>query len=87
MGAAVRPETTCYDTVVIVPQKVKKENMANCKTICRNARFCYEKGFEGLTPENCARYEKIEDLLIDARYDAAEDRAKEEPEDPDDWEE
>lgn len=61
--------------------------MANCKTNCRYARFCYEKGFDNLDPENCARYYKIEDLLWDAERDAADDRKNEEPDDPDDWEE
>ena len=59
-----------------------------CRDICRYAQFCYEKGFDDLEPENCAKYYKIEDLLWDAECDARDDREQQremEMTEPDDW--
>ena len=60
--------------------------MDNCKNYCRYARYCYAKGSDGQDPEECAMYYKVEDLLWDAICDKMND-PKEEPEDPNDWEE
>ena len=63
--------------------------MEICKEHCRLAQYCYRKGYEGLNPEECANYYKIEDLLWDAECERMEERMKEreEPEDLDDWNE
>jgi len=44
----------------------------SCRDRCRYAQYCYDKGQEGLEPENCSRYYKIEDILWDAECMARE---------------
>ena len=65
-----------------VPQNV------NCHEYCRYRKQCrYCDGKVGLDPDDCAMYAKIEDLMWDARQDAADERAEREREfeEEDDW--
>lgn len=59
----------------------------NCKDYCRFAQHCYIKGGEGVDPDECPMYFKIEDLLWDAECARREELREEEREDLDDWEE
>lgn len=60
----------------------------NCHEYCDHAKYCrYHKCYNGLNPDECAMYFKIEDLLWDATQDAAAERAERERqfEEVDDW--
>ena len=52
----------------------------NCKERCHYARFCYRKGWDDLDPDDCAEYWKIDDLLLEARYDREDETEEEEEE-------
>ena len=40
----------------------------NCHTYCPYAKYCrYAKGENGIDPDDCAMYWKIDDLMMDAR--------------------
>lgn len=52
---------------------------------CPYRRYCYRKECESEDYDDCAMYYKIDDLLMDAQMAAAEERAMEDREDPDDW--
>ena len=59
----------------------------NCHEYCHYAKYCrYEKGTDGMNPDECAMYYKIDDLMNDARIEAAEERRRErEEEEGEDW--
>ena len=63
----------------------------NCHEYCRYGKQCrYLDGKAGQDPDECAMYYKIDDIMIEARYMAREDRiarGDEEREDGDDWDE
>lgn len=47
----------------------------NCHSYCRYAKWCkYIEGGNGVVPEDCGMYYKIEDILADAREIAREER-------------
>ena len=49
----------------------------NCHEYCRYAKCCrYLKGANGVDPEECAMYYKIEDLIEEARDVERERRAE-----------
>ena len=54
---------------------------AECHKRCPYDRFCYHKGEDRDDfPDECSQYYKIDDLLLEARYDR-------EPDEPDEYEE
>ena len=60
----------------------------NCHEYCRYAKYCrYQKGSNGMNPDDCAMYYKIEDLIWDATQDDAAERAEREREfeEVEDW--
>lgn len=63
----------------------------NCHEYCRYGKQCrYIKGSNGMDPDECAMYYKIDDIMLEARDMAREDRiarGEEEREDGDDWDE
>lgn len=64
------------------------EQDKNCHEYCQYAKYCrYRKGTEGMDPEECAMYYKIEDLLYDADDIAKEQRKRREQEfeEVEDW--
>ena len=57
----------------------------NCHTYCPYAKYCrYAKGENGIDPDDCAMYWKIDDLMNDAK-DMMEEERKAKGEDDDDW--
>jgi hypothetical protein len=51
---------------------------ASCHDHCPYDRFCYYKGEDRNDfPDECANYYKIDDLLIEARYDRDSDEQDE----------
>ena len=58
----------------------------NCHEYCRYGKQCrYLTGGNGVDPDNCAMYYKIDDIMIEAREMAMEDRRRIEEEDGEDW--
>ena len=45
----------------------------NCKERCHYSKYCHQKGWDDLNPDDCAWYYKIDDLLNDARYENHDD--------------
>ena len=53
----------------------------NCHDYCRYGKQCrYLKGSNGFDPDECAMYYKIDDLMMEARDMAMEDRRRMEEE-------
>ena len=57
----------------------------NCHCYCNYAKYCrYAKGENGIDPDDCAMYWKIDDLMNDAK-DMMEEERKANREDDEDW--
>lgn len=60
----------------------------NCHEYCRYGKQCrYLKGSNGMDPDECAMYYKIEDIMMDARDIEKEQRKGLEEYEGDDWDE
>lgn len=61
----------------------------NCHEYCRYGKQCrYLKGGNGVNPDDCGMYYKIDDIMQEAREIAREEREKEREElEGDDWDE
>ena len=60
----------------------------NCHEYCRYGKYCRHcDGNNGMDPEGCAMFYKIDDLMFDASEQAKEDRIRREKEfeECDDW--
>lgn len=56
----------------------------NCHTYCQYAKSCrYAKGENGLKPEDCAMYWKIEEIINDAKMGGMAERSR--YEEDEDW--
>lgn len=57
----------------------------NCHEYCHYRKQCrYEKGANGIDPDDCPMYWKIDDLMNDARMEDMEERKRRE-EDDEEW--
>jgi len=61
----------------------------NCHEYCRYGKQCrYLKGSNGMDPDECAMYYKIDDIMLEAREIEKEQREKDREEfEGDDWDE
>ena len=58
----------------------------NCHSYCRYGKQCrYLDGGNGVDPDNCGMYYKIDDIMFEAREMAREDKMRREEEDGEDW--
>lgn len=59
----------------------EEKRTGNCHGYCRYAKYCrYLKGGDGIDPEECGMYYKLEDLIWEAQDAAAELRRMREKE-------
>ena len=60
----------------------------NCHEYCRYGKQCrYLKGGNGVNPDDCAMYYKIDDIMMDAREIEREQKKALEEYEGDDWDE
>lgn len=45
----------------------------NCREVCRFSQLCYARGEVGRDPFECPTAWKIEDLIMDTKYEPEED--------------
>lgn len=56
----------------------------NCHHYCRYSKFCKLDGEEKLDPDDCVRYWKIDDLMLEAQFVAKELKEEEDKEENED---